>query len=177
MRDRREEFDAGRIATTKGLPPEDFTAGAPAPIEPSTGMHKDYWVLSPSERAKGFVRPVRNQYKHVGIPGPTYPLRDLDDDEKERYAQYGYLKFEEYPESEHPTTGRFWTQAKLDRVRGGCRTVTWMGSALAETYAREPEFYGSTFCVGCKVHLPVGKDGEFVWLDFRGDETAERVGT
>lgn len=43
---------------------------------------------------------------------------------------------------------------------GGCGTVTTMGRALSETYARDPAFYGATFCVRCNRHLPVA---EFVW--------------
>lgn len=46
-----------------------------------------------------------------------------------------------------------------------CGTVTTMGGAIAETYAREPSFYGGTFCVGCGDHFPVGEHGEFVWDD------------
>jgi hypothetical protein len=53
-----------------------------------------------------------------------------------------------------------------------CGVVTTMGQALAETYAREPEFYSGTFCAGCGTHFPVGEDGEFVW-----DGTEQRVGT
>lgn len=41
-----------------------------------------------------------------------------------------------------------------------CGTITTMGRALSETYARDPTFYGATFCVGCNRHLPVA---EFVW--------------
>lgn len=67
-----------------------------------------YLVLSESERAKGFVRPVRRSYRH-------------------------------------------------DK---GCRSVTTMGEALSETYARDPHFYGATYCVTCAKHLPVS---EFVW--------------
>jgi len=33
-------------------------------IEPETGMQRDYLVLSAEERAKGFVRPVRDSYVH-----------------------------------------------------------------------------------------------------------------
>ena len=33
-------------------------------IDPATGMQKDYVVLTPEERAKGFVRPVRHHYVH-----------------------------------------------------------------------------------------------------------------
>lgn len=36
------------------------------------------------------------------------------------------------------------------------------GLALCETYAREPKFYGATYCVGCSMHLPVA---EFVWSE------------
>lgn len=57
-------------------------------------------------------------------------------------------------------------------VHQKCGTVTTMGQALAETYARQPTFYSGTFCVGCKAHFPVGEDGEFRW-----DGTDEKVGT
>ncbi len=53
-----------------------------------------------------------------------------------------------------------------------CGAVTTMGSMLAETYARDPSFYGATMCVTCGAHFPVGPSGEFVW-----DGTDERVGT
>lgn len=76
-------------------------------IEPSTGMQKGYIVLCPEERAKGFVRPLRQSYKH-----------------------------------------------------SKCGTITMMGLALAETYARDPYFYGGTFCCHCRSHFPVA---EFTW--------------
>ena len=43
-----------------------------------------------------------------------------------------------------------------------CGSETHMGLALAETYARNPKFYGATYCVHCQMHKPVA---EFVWLD------------
>ena len=66
-----------------------------------------YLVLSGAERATGFVRPVRDTYKHTA-----------------------------------------------------CGAVTSMSHALAETYARDPKFYGSTYCVHCRMHKPVD---EFTW--------------
>ena len=69
---------------------------------PLKGQQADYLVLSEDERAKGFVRPVRQRYVHRR-----------------------------------------------------CGVVTQMGLALAETYARDPKFYGLTFCVGCGAHLPL----------------------
>lgn len=55
-------------------------------------------------------------------------------------------------------------------VRGrACGTVTTMGLALCETYARDPKFYGATYCCGCSMHLPVG---EFDWHG-----TCEAVGS
>jgi hypothetical protein len=50
-------------------------------------------------------------------------------------------------------------------VHQKCGVATTMGTALAETYARDPYFYSGTFCVGCGSHFPVGDDGEFVWDD------------
>jgi hypothetical protein len=86
-------------------------------------MQKDYLVLSEAERAKGFVRPVRESYQHLT-----------------------------------------------------CGGVTTMGLAIAETYARDPSFYGGTFCATCRAHYPVGADGEFVWVE-RGQVTDLKVGT
>jgi len=102
-----------------------LTDGSPVPADRShteikaNGQQKGYVVLSDEERAKGFVRPVRNSYKHLK-----------------------------------------------------CGIVTRMGTALAETYARQPDFYTGTFCVCCRTHFPVGLDGEFVWED-----TDIKVGT
>lgn len=159
--------------TLSGKPADpNYNGGAPQPIDPATGMHGDYWVLSEEERSKGFVRPVRNKYIHVGTTGPTHPLRDLNAREHELYDSEGFVKYEEYPKGETSSLGRFWTQADLDKVGKGCGVVTRMGDALSETYARSPGFYGATYCVGCKTHLPVGRDGEFVW-----DGTDEKVGT
>lgn len=72
-------------------------------------QHEVYLVLSDEERAKGFVRKLREQYRHKK-----------------------------------------------------CGTVTRMPFKCAETYAREPRFYGATYCCGCMMHLPVS---EFSWLD------------
>lgn len=86
-------------------------------------MNKKYLVLSEAERAKGFVRPLRHSYVHVGVGG---------------------------------------TEAK--RTGKGCGVETRMGEELSATYARDPKFYGATFCVGskCHTHLPVN---EFIWND------------
>lgn len=46
-----------------------------------------------------------------------------------------------------------------------CGTSTRMSSEIAATYARDPHFYGATYCCGCGMHLPVGPDGEFEWRD------------
>ena len=53
-----------------------------------------------------------------------------------------------------------------------CGGVTTMGHAIAETYARSPEFYGGTYCASCRSHFPVGQDGEFIW-----DGSDQKVGT
>jgi hypothetical protein len=53
-----------------------------------------------------------------------------------------------------------------------CGAVTTMGLTLAETYARDPKFYGGTYCAACRNHFPVGENGEFVWTG-----TELKVGT
>lgn len=95
--------------TVSGRPPEQLTGGAPAPIDPATGQHKDHWVLPEEERAKGHVRPVRRTYVH-----------------------------------------------------DTCGVATSMPQSIAETYARDPKYYGQTFCCGCKTYLAVS---EFKWDD------------
>lgn len=124
-----------------------------------TDQAQVYLVLSEEERAKGFVRPYRDSYAHVG-ERPRFPLRDLTDEELERYAGQGYVAFEVYPVSESPLTGRYWTRAQLDNE--GCHGETTMAPELAETFARDPQFYGATYCAQCRMHRPVA---EFVWDD------------
>jgi hypothetical protein len=60
---------------------------------------------------------------------------------------------------------------------GGCGAITRMGLALCETYARQPGFYGATYCSGCMMHRPVGVHGEFTWVDSDGNDTGIQVGT
>lgn len=124
-------------------------------IEPS-GMQEVYLVLSEEERAKGFVRPYRDLYKHVGVR-PQYPLRDLTEEEKKKYQALNYVFFETYPQGS-PIVGRYWTNEQLN---SGCGFETKMGESLSETYAREPKFYGATFCAHCGTHFPVA---EFIWV-------------
>jgi hypothetical protein len=74
------------------------------------------------------------------------------------------------------------TQPELDQLQregkiGGCGTVTSMADALAETYARDPSFYGATYCGGCRTHLRVGAYGEFLWCDDTGKPLPLWVGT
>lgn len=135
------------------------------------GMQKSYLVLSDEERAKGFIRPVRTKYVHVGAPTPKYPLREVTVEERQRFAGIDYVMYEEYPEGDG-VVGRYYTARQMARIGHGCQSVTTMALPLAETYARQPGFYGGTFCAHCGAHFPVGKDGEFVW-----DGTDERVGT
>lgn len=49
-----------------------------------------------------------------------------------------------------------------------CGHTTSMGLALCETYARDPTFYGATFCAACGGHFPlVNSDGTraFRWTE------------
>lgn len=46
-------------------------------IKPGSGQQKGYVVLTPAERAKGFVRPVRDAYRHMKCGKITTMSRDL----------------------------------------------------------------------------------------------------
>lgn len=115
--------DEPKLCTTNGRPVAEVRASQTN----ETGQHDGYIVLCPDERAKGFVRPYRDSYRHVGR------VEQLVNDA-----------------GEDTHTVRL----------GGCGTVTRMGRALSETYARDPSFYTHTFCVACNRHSPVG---EFTW--------------
>lgn len=41
-----------------------------------------------------------------------------------------------------------------------CGTNTKMNYEIAETYARDPKFYGATYCVKCRSHFPLD---QFIW--------------
>ena len=92
-----------------------LTTGEPVPEDGShlelgpNGQQKAYVVLTPEERAKGFVKPVRHSYIH-----------------------------------------------------DTCGSLTSMGNALSETYARNPYFYSGTFCCWCGTHFPLS---QFHWSD------------
>ena len=52
-----------------------------------------------------------------------------------------------------------------------CGTTTTMGQSIAETYARDPKFYGATFCCKCGAHFPLWKQvGDSVQSQFRWDD-------
>lgn len=152
-------------ATVSGRAPEDpAVPGAPAPIDPVTGQHKDHYVLPEEERAKGYIRPLRFSYTHAGRLVCGKPKNKNPDQ----------LEGEEVPDiwvclgapghegpCGTPGYGR-------NRNVIGCQTSTRMPASIAETWAADPKYYGETFCVGCKKYLPVG---EFVW-----DGSIERLG-
>lgn len=138
-------------------------------------QHEVYLILSEEERAKGFVRPVRDSYIHVGekvqelVSG--HP-RELTEQEKNNHGN-DYVAYGEYAKPKNSAVGRFFTKEDFDNFKNGyisgCGVLTKMSRPLAETYARDPKFYGATYCCGCNKHLSVN---EFVW-----DGTEELVGS
>lgn len=67
--------------------------------------------------------------------------------------------------SDEERTKGFVRPVRRTYVHDKCGVATTMGRELAETYARDPKFYGGTYCVGCQAHYPVGEAGEFTWDD------------
>jgi DNA-binding CsgD family transcriptional regulator len=108
---RSKSFTMGRTTVKKDDPGLEIVLPG--------GQRSAYLVMNEEERKRGFVRPVRFNYKHLR-----------------------------------------------------CGRMTSMTKEIAETYAANPHFYGSTFCYTCGEHFPVGESGEFVW-----EGTTEKVGT
>ena len=68
-----------------------------------------------------------------------------------------------------PPEGK-WFEYPIRKVfTGGCGTRTTCSQDIAETYARDPEFYSATFCCSCRAHFPLD---QFVW-----EGTTEAVGS
>ena len=63
------------LCTTNGKPVDEVRRGQTN----DTGQHDGYIVLCETERAKGFVRPYRDRYKHTTCGGVTTMGRSLSE--------------------------------------------------------------------------------------------------
>ena len=86
---------------------------------------------------------------------PTDPRLGYGSDEEPRLQQEIYLIL-----SEEELAQGFVRPVRFSYEHKTCGSVTTMAKPLAETYARNPKFYGSTYCVHCAMHRPVS---EFIW--------------
>ena len=134
--------DDQKMCTTTGEPVDKVRTEQTE----TTGQHKAYIVLCEEERQKGFVRPYRDAYTHVGRRACW------------KSVEQGMSVSPLFCLMEPGHSGH--CGALMGVLAKGCGSVTTMGRALSETYARDPKFYGATFCVRCNKHLPVA---EFVW--------------
>lgn len=62
----------------------------------------------------------------------------------------------------HPinNTGEYVAPIRNSYIHDKCGEKTLCGDDIAETYAKNPKFYGRTFCVQCRNYFPVS---EFKW--------------
>jgi len=88
--------------------------------------------------------------------------RGVDNDPTDQHEVYLVLSDEERAKG-------FVRPLRRAYIHDTCGVVTSMSLPIAETYARNPKFYGATYCMGCMMHLPV--------TEFRWDGTNERVGS
>ncbi len=151
----------------------------------STGQHSIYLVLSEEERSNGFVRPYRDAYIHKGhegyvVCGKNLQILSNDHEYADKYYAVMCCALPDskilHKEDGSCISGTYLTKEQYEEAmsghynrKKGCGTLTTMGRALSETYARNPKFYGATFCCGCNKHLPVD---EFTWKN-----TNELVGS
>lgn len=64
----------------------------------------------------------------------------------------------------HPTIdeGEFVQPVRRSYTHEKCGTTTRMGKDIAESIARDPEYYSKTFCAACGDYFPVE---QFQWPD------------
>lgn len=88
---------------------------------------------------------------------PTDPRLARSDDTEPREMAEAYLVLSE--EERH----KKFVRPYRDTYRHvPCGALTKMGLEIAETYARDPTFYGGTYCTNCRMHRPLN---EFIWED------------
>lgn len=88
--------------------------------------------------------------------------KGVDSEKKPQNAAYLVLSEEERAKG-------FIRPVRRSYIHTKCGVVTSMPQAIAETYARDPKFYGATYCAGCQLHASVD---EFLW-----DGTNEVLGS
>lgn len=149
-----------------------LTDGSPVPDDGShtelkaNGQQQGYVVLTPEERARGWVRPYRDAYKHVGPHVCGYP--GLPDPEGKKLPLVCTLP--PGHAGPHRCDHQVEDVGQLERAGnkhhiGGCQAITPMTRSIAETYARDPGFYSGTFCTTCGKHRPLS---EFRWYEMDG---------
>lgn len=74
-----------KLCTTNGKPVEEVRAAQTN----ETGQHEGYIVLCEEERKKGFMRPYRDQYKHLTCGTVTTMGRSLSETYAVNPAFYG----------------------------------------------------------------------------------------
>jgi hypothetical protein len=107
-------------------------------------------------------RAPRPGFENAAAPGPIDPTTG-------QYESYWVLPPEERAKGfVRPVRTEYWHRR--------CGTITGMTADIAETFARDPGFYGNTMCNHCRGHFPIGEQGEFFWVEC-DRVTRERVGT
>lgn len=91
--------------------------------------------------------PANSDCVNTGAPQPL-------DEITGQYKDYYILCDNERKELIRPIRTKY--------IHQRCGELTTMNKKIAETYAVNPKFYGSTFCVHCGKHYPVS---EFRWED------------
>jgi len=94
---------------------------------------------------------------------------DRNDPLLKEHHESGYLKGQQKAYlvlSEEERAKGFLLPVRCSYRHIACGSVTTMGQAIAETYSRDPFFYGGTFCCACGKHFNLrNEDGSdaFLW--------------
>jgi hypothetical protein len=112
-------------------------------------------------RGAGLVPPVDRDARTLADGSPvTDDHREIQRDGQQK----GYIVL-----SEEERKRGFVRPVRFAYKHIKCGGITTMARSIAETLARDPEFYSGGFCAHCLKHFP---NEELIWL-----ESGEAVGT
>lgn len=112
-------------------------------------------ILAPvADLIRGSVAPPVNR-DNIALAGGKPFTNDYREIDQSTGMQKGYLVLSD--EERRKGFVRPYRDTYTHKV---CGTNTTMGFEIAETYARDPKFYGGTYCCRCMRHYPLD---QFVW--------------
>lgn len=143
-------------------------------------LYLEGWVLRPeelgpcpweTEAPRKVLRPTisaKSKSDLVLLDGSEVPANGSHVRKRADGQQNSYVVFSDRKLAATPLVRP--VQYKIRHL--ACLSVTEMHEKMAQTLARDPSFYKAFFCIKCRAHFKIGRDGEFLWHN-----SDQKVGT